>query len=209
MASETDICNLALSHLGDEATVVSINPPEGSAQADHCARWYPIALEALLEMHPWSFATKRAAGAPLASPATTWAYAYAFPSSAIQIISVLPYGAVSDSGNGSTYSPQPFVVETLASGAKAVLSNAEQATLRYTVRVSDTAQFPPLFVQALTRLLASYLAGPVLKGETGRAESAAQLKGFGAWFSRAASSDASQQHMDRTGLQSVSWINDR
>ena len=33
MASEVDICNLALAHLGDAATVSSINPPEGSIQA--------------------------------------------------------------------------------------------------------------------------------------------------------------------------------
>ena len=52
MASVVDICNQALSHLGDSATVASIDPPEGSAQAEHCARFYPAALAALLEMHP-------------------------------------------------------------------------------------------------------------------------------------------------------------
>ena len=50
MASEVDICNLALGHLGDNATVASLNPPEGSVQAQHCARFYPIARDALLEM---------------------------------------------------------------------------------------------------------------------------------------------------------------
>ena len=36
MASDVQICNIALAHLGDTATVASINPPEGSAQAEHC-----------------------------------------------------------------------------------------------------------------------------------------------------------------------------
>ena len=58
MASEVDICNLALGHLGDNATVSSISPPEGSAQAEHCARFYPIARDALLEMHNWNFAMR-------------------------------------------------------------------------------------------------------------------------------------------------------
>ena len=45
MASDVDVCNLALAHLGDEATVASISPPEGSAQAGHCARFYPMARD--------------------------------------------------------------------------------------------------------------------------------------------------------------------
>ena len=60
MASEVEICNLALAHLGDEATVASIDPPEGSAQAEHCQRFYPVSRNSLLEMHDWAFATKRA-----------------------------------------------------------------------------------------------------------------------------------------------------
>lgn len=59
MPSAVTICNLALAHLGDSATVSSIDPPEGSAQAEHCARFYPVALGLLLEAHPWNFATKR------------------------------------------------------------------------------------------------------------------------------------------------------
>ena len=34
MASEIDICNLALSHLGDTATIASLDPPEGSVAGD-------------------------------------------------------------------------------------------------------------------------------------------------------------------------------
>ncbi|NBQ76422.1 MAG: hypothetical protein EBU14_13895, partial [Acetobacteraceae bacterium] len=59
MASEVDICNLALANLGDTATVASINPPEGSAQSEHCSRFYPIARDTLLEMHNWNFSTRR------------------------------------------------------------------------------------------------------------------------------------------------------
>ena len=58
MATEVDICNMALSFLGDRATVTSINPPEGSAQAEHCARFYPMALNEMLAQARWSFATK-------------------------------------------------------------------------------------------------------------------------------------------------------
>ena len=59
MATSVDICNLALSILGDDATVVSITPPAGSDQAGHCARWYPVALRRIGEANPGSVGTKR------------------------------------------------------------------------------------------------------------------------------------------------------
>ena len=64
MATEVDICNLALAHLGDDATIASINPPEGSAQAEKAARFYPIARNTLLELHSWNFASCKRAFIP-------------------------------------------------------------------------------------------------------------------------------------------------
>lgn len=59
MASAVDICNLALARLGDSATVASIDPPEGSAQSEHCARFYPLARRQIFEAHNWSFLIRR------------------------------------------------------------------------------------------------------------------------------------------------------
>ena len=84
MASEVDICNLALARLGDNATVASIDPPEGSAQAEHCARFYAIARDSLLEMHAWKFATRRVQLAKLTVPSWDWSFAYAEPTGALQ-----------------------------------------------------------------------------------------------------------------------------
>jgi hypothetical protein len=77
MAAEVDICNAALGHLGDEATVAAITPPDGSVQAGHCARFYPMARDELLEMHTWRFNTQRAVLALSPSPPAGWAFAYA------------------------------------------------------------------------------------------------------------------------------------
>ena len=90
MASEVEICNLALAHLGDEATVASIDPPEGSAQAEHCARFYPIARDGLLQMHPWNFASRRVSLASVTMPYTMWKYAYACPGDMMVAVAVLP-----------------------------------------------------------------------------------------------------------------------
>lgn len=201
MSSEVEICNLALAHLGDDATVASIDPPEGSPQAEHCARFYPIARDTLLEMHPWSFATRRIQLAELDVPSWSWDYAYAYPASCVKILSVLPYQS------GSDDETQLYETEAGSDGAQIILTNTELATCRYITRVTDTAKFPPLFVDALSRLLSSYLAGPVVKGESGRKEAMSQLNAFNLSAGRAMASDANQR--DAKPAHTPDWIGNR
>ena len=222
MASEVDICNLALAHLGDAATVSSINPPEGSVQAEHCSRYYPIARDALLEMHAWGFATRRVTLALLSTTWTEWQFAYAVPADAINLMAVMPPDATSDYSvginymfsqtglpmvAGGVYQPQPFSWETQADGSQVIYTNQENAVLRYTAQITDTTQFSPLFVISLSYLLASYLAGPVIKGEIGAAEAKRCLGLFQATFGKATTSDANQRR--NTISQNVGWISGR
>ncbi len=195
MASDVDICNLALAQLGDAAAVQSINPPDQSAQAAHCSRFYPIARDALLEMHTWGFATLRVALAQVANPFPQWQYAYAAPSDAINYLEILDPSALDDYSVGvqmagtvpytpasgvGIYTPQPFQVESI-NGQEVILTNQTNAVLRYTHSVSDTAEFSPLFVEGLATLLASHLAGPVLKGAEGRAAWASTPRSRSRW----------------------------
>ena len=187
MSSVVDICNLALSHLGDTATVASIDPPEGSSQAEHCARFYPAARDALLEIFNWNFATRRATLALLTADSWDWAYAYAKPADALKMLAVLPAGASSDA-EGAEYD-----IETDTDGATVILTDSEDASLRYIAYVTDTTKFPPLFVMALSWQLASMLAGPILKGDAGAAE-AKRCAGLAqAYLAQAAQSDANQR----------------
>lgn len=185
MPSVVDICNVALARLGDNATVASIEPPEGSAQAEHCARFYPLARDSLLEMHPWRFATRRAKLARLDAECGEWAYAYAVPAQTIRILSVQPPGC--------SYQPQQYVTEATADGHPVILTNQPNATVRYIGAVSNSDLFPPLFVDALAWLLAAYLAGPVIKGDAGAAMAKICTQTFLATLSTARVSDANQQ----------------
>ena len=218
MSSEVEICNLALAHLGDSATVASINPPEGSAQAEHCQRWYPIARNALLEMGEWNFATTRALLAELANPFPQWPHSYARPSDCLKVLEVLPSDAVGDTINYPVcefqfcselpaefaYSPRAFTTETdAATGNQIILANQDNALARYTRVVTDTSKFSPLFTTALARYLAHYLAGPVLKGETGIQVGQAQLQIAMQILSRAAVSSANQS--SRQQMQAFPW----
>ncbi len=216
MASEVDICNLALAHLGDTATVASLDPPEGSAQAEHCARFYPIARDSLLEMHTWGFATKRAQLAQLGAAWPEWGYAYAQPADALNIIAILPPDATDDySANvsnvpvaaGGSYVPQAFSCETDYSGADIILTDQPNAVLRYTSIVTDTTKFSPLFVMSLSWHLASMLAGPMLKGDAGAAESKRCTAMMQAYLSKATESDAAQRRINPQ--HNVGWISGR
>lgn len=222
MASDVDICNLALGYLGDSATVSNLSPPEGSAQAGHCARFYPIARDALLELHPWGFATVRV---PLAllniTPPNSWAYAYAAPNDVLNILAVLDPNATDDYSIGlvqpynvpgnvapvaGSYTPQTFSAESI-NGTDVILTNQENAVLRYTAQVTDTTKFPPLFTEALAWSLAAKLAGPLLKGTTGAEMAQSCLKTFRLWYAQATESDANQR---RTQVaQRAPWMANR
>ncbi len=211
MASEVDIVNLALSRLGDRATVSSIDPPEGSAQAAHAARFYPVARDALLEMHTWAFASRRATLALLAgAPPSQWLYAYEMPADALRAIAVTSSDATDDYSAAlpqpynqigapypetatGLYTPQPYVLESLGDGTAVVYTNQIDAVLRYTALITDTTRFSPLFTDTLSWLLASHLAGPVLKGKEGRAEARACLKMAQDLLAQATTSDANQR----------------
>lgn len=197
MASEVEICNVALGHLGDTATVASLDPPEGSAQAEHCARFYPIARDTLLSLHRWGFATKRINLARLDLKPVGWTYAYSRPADALDIISVHAPGDV-EVGSGPLESMlHPFVCETGANGNQVLYCNVDDAAVRYIARVVDTVRFPPLFVTALSWHLASMLAGPILKGDAGMAEAKRCAQMSQAFLSQARQHDANQGHLQQ------------
>lgn len=220
MSSEVDICNLALSHLGDEATVASIDPPEGSAQADHCARWYPIARDQVLESYSWLFAMRRINLAQVGNPWTQWRYAYAQPDDCLKVFAILPQDSTNDYSVGSAlplrnafgftvgqaqgYVPQDFTTETDENGNKVIYTNVPQAIARYVARVEDPTKFSPIFVQALSRLLASYLAGPVIKGQEGAQVGASQFQAYLVAVAEARKADAMNRQVRPE--QVVPWM---
>jgi len=222
MATEIDICNLALAHLGDDATIASINPPEGSAQAEHAARFYPIARNSLLESHTWNFASKRSSLATTTNTLSQWDYAYVAPADMMTPVAIISPTSQNDyatrmaagdtPGNltanyaptivAGQYTPQQFAVEGIY-----IYTNQDNAMLRYQSLVTDTTKFSPIFVITLSWHLASMLAGPIIKGDQGMA----QVKRC-AELMRTYLSSAKQQdnlHRDITVEHIVPWTSGR
>jgi hypothetical protein len=217
MTTAVAIANLALSHLGDDATVVSLEPPEGSAQAEQAALFYPIARDALVEMYPWNFALRRATLALLEEePVTQWAYGYALPSNVLGVFSVQGPDDTDDFVSPA-YGPlvaingvHDFEIEGLADGTRVLYTNVADARIRYTVAVTVPSFFPPLFTLALSYFLASFLAGPVLKGETGRTVAAQMLQIMGGFLNKAQTQDAKQRRASRVRDAHVApWVGAR
>ena len=181
MSSVIDVCNLALSHLGDEATVASIDPPEGSAQAGHCARFYPMARNAMLTMRTWSFATRRADLALTTNASLSgWEYVYALPNGCLKPLAVLPPADATEAFLASLIgrdvsslftrghpdnNHSQFVVESDGAGNLVLYSNIENAILFYIHETTDLTKWSPLAILALARRVAKTDA-TVLAGET-------------------------------------------
>jgi hypothetical protein len=208
MASVIDICNLALAHIGDRANITSIDPPEGSAQAEHCARFYPMARNSLLNMHPWAFAQKRAVLADISAtivPPAKWQYTYAAPGDVVKILGVYDPNAMYDENKAE------FEYE-LSGTTQVIYANPEAAIVRYVALVTDSATFPPIFTEALAWLLASYLAGPIIKGTEGMRVSAEAMKMAMSYVGQARVEDANQRNRAsarRDTRHSPSWISNR
>lgn len=140
MASEVDICNLALSKLGEQ-TIIALT--EDSKSARVCNLFYSDTRDSLLRSHPWNFAIKRV---ELAKLTTTPIYGFdsefQLPSDCLRVM----YTDLQSSN-------QDFRVE-----GKKLLANSDSIRIEYISRVEDTTQFDASFVDALWMLLASRIA---------------------------------------------------
>ncbi len=158
---------MALSHIGSDARVSSVSPPDGSVEAGHCATFYDQARTEMLEIGSWAFSLARASLAEVANPSSVWVYAYAKPSDCLRALRIprasppvtvftqdlIPYPHTDDR-DGAQYDVEGEVI----------LTNEPAATLLYVRDVTDSTKFTPSFTNALSLLLAGYLAGPIIKG---------------------------------------------
>jgi len=154
MASEVDICNFALSHIGASATIASLT--EQSEEAFHCNLLYANTRDSVLRAHPWGFAKRHVALSDIGSPQGNWSYRYAYPNDCIYAREILQTTTGGD--------PIDFEVGLGDSfNARTINTNQKQATLIFTYKVTNTLAFDPTFINALSWLLAANLAMPLTR----------------------------------------------
>ncbi len=179
-----DICNLALSLIGDSSGVISIDPLDGSAQAVHCARFFPLAFDETLKLRKWTFASRRVDLTQLTVTSTwaQWPFAYLVPSDYLRAIALLPPGVLDDNvvrqdnvffdlGNtaapfSGAPAPVPHSIEQDDEGRRILYTVQGLAVLRYIARVPVSA-CPQEFKTLVAWKLAELLSGAIIKGKEG------------------------------------------
>lgn len=123
-----------------------------------------------------------------------WAYSFSLPTDFYQVIECkdassvglpLGYAPVYGSGYGAAYGLSSAVEYAYQGGV--LYSNDSNLVLTYLSNAASN--FTPLFVEALAVLLASYLAGPVIKGDVGVSAGNSLLKAFGLALAMAVEDD--------------------
>jgi hypothetical protein len=146
------LCSRALLKIGAQP-VASLD--EGTAEAEVAATLYPGVRDALISVHPWSFATGQASLPRLsARPVGDFQHAFQLPPGFLRALSAGPPGA----GRGLAYRILEDRLHT----------NATQVVLTYVFRPDESA-FPPFFDAALVARLAAEFCLPLTEN-AGRAE---------------------------------------
>ncbi len=164
MASQLDICNMALSNIGANL-MTSLS--DGNATARLVLLNWDRCLTAVLREYPWGFATK-VAKLSLLNPKGTlngyetegYAYSYAYPDDCLKM------WEVKDDHRKADYEIRYDGVR------KTIVTNAEDAAAKYTVLVNDTSLYDASFVDALIFKLAYELNN----AKTGNAQQTAEMK---------------------------------
>lgn len=143
MATETDLANIALGHLGS-ARITSLTEP--SVAAEHCRRMWNVCRDKVLRQYPWNFATKRVNLSRLAeAPAFEWQFQYQLPSDFLKVLSV--------NGCAPGVGVTPFQTE-----GQAILTNFTSCQLRYIRRVEQVSAWDATFQELFGYELAKEIA---------------------------------------------------
>jgi hypothetical protein len=159
MASSTEICNMALSHLGVGKEINNLTT-ESSEEAGACRRFYDMAQDRVLRAANWPFATKIIALNLIEEdPNDEWEYSYRYPNDCIFFRKIL-----SGTRNETRQSRVPYRVAYDSTG-RIIFTDTENAEAEYTLRVTDPDKYPPDFTMAFSLLLAHLIAPRLTAGD--------------------------------------------
>ncbi len=164
MANQIEICNAALSQLGADSNITSIDPPDGTQYSEQCAAYYPMALRYLLEQFNWSFAQSRYKPPQYVELDRTlyaWRYGYSLPSDCMCVVGLYC------TGGQPWQTTLPYEIEYRESeNTMFLLTDVKDAVIVYTRYLNNPQMFPGYFTEALVMRLAAYLAGALVKNQS-------------------------------------------
>lgn len=158
MASSTEICNLALSHIGISKTIASLT--ERSQEAIACNLFYSKTRDMVLRDFSWPFAmTTVSLGLVEEDPNDEWAFSYRYPSDCLSFKRIL-----SGVRNDTRQSRVPYKVRRDTTGLL-IFTDMEDAVAEYVLREENAEVFPIDFANALAFRIAAYIAPGLTRGD--------------------------------------------
>ncbi len=161
MTSEVSICNLALSHIRAGPQIASLD--ENTTPAIQCKLWYEVARDLALADIWWNFSGKQIVLAQQVEVPLEWAFGYAYPIDCLQIRYIINPGKLRQEADRIE-----FEVSINAAGNKTIMTNQDEACLKYTFQQTDPNSFHPHFVVSMSYQLALHIAVPVAGTSKGR-----------------------------------------
>lgn len=159
MASKTEIANRALIKLGQPR--VSNIETDSSSAAVTLNQIYSSVLQSCLQMYPWNFSVTRTDLAPDAN-APSWGFNYAFtlPTDYLQLLEVKDD------------------VEFRVEGGKILCDGEDVLYIKYVANITDTALFPPVFVEFFAQQLAIEASDRITDDDNLKANLMSQMSGI-------------------------------
>lgn len=166
--TDVDICNQALSHLGDrQITGIDAGTTATDALAELCATFYPRARQEALAAQRWTFAKKFAVLAE-DDTITTYGFTYAhtLPTDSLRFLRMVPGSQIFDT-DGVTVLEISYAdrkIDKFKIVGTEVWSDHEFVAMEYIrdfTGSDDPDLWSPHFQAAVARLLAAKLAGPL------------------------------------------------
>lgn len=166
MLYKTDIANLALGKLGVSLSIVDLET-ENTQQAKVVRRHFRMALDAILELHNWSFATQyQALALHSEDPGDGYGYAYVMPSDALVIRQIASDGIFPRVNQYE--SEKEKWQEVYSSMGQLIYTDVQDAYAKYTTRLPDSIAFPNYFGRAFAAQLALDIAPSLITNNFGK-----------------------------------------
>ncbi len=171
--SAVQICNEALQNIG-ATPITSLS--EDSPNAIECNLRYDTARQALLRMHPWNFAMKRAAlNKEVSTPAFNFSNQFTLPSDFLKLVMTGEEERYTSSygiGYSSTFQESGVVNGVGADNYKIegrkLLTNNASVGIIYVADATDAQQFDSTFRQLLARYLGALISYKVVGSKSER-----------------------------------------
>lgn len=144
--SKVDLCNMAISHLGNFSTISNIDTPKSDAEITF-ALWYDISRQTFLKMTLQNFSlTRKTLALVVETPPFPFAFSYAYPSDCLKVLGA---GNIEDKVNNFTVERDRILTDVVYD---------DGFPLRYIKDITDVTAMSPEFKVGFSWFLAGAVA---------------------------------------------------